>query len=90
MRKAVKFTLSISSQTLVDDFKRECKRRGRKQSWVIENAMRYYVDHPQAGGWSNGAEVIPKTKLFSIDGKVVKPLSALTKSKRKKKSPSTG
>ena len=85
MRKAVKFTLSISSQTLVGDFKRECKRRGRKQSWVIENAMRYYVEHPQAGGWSNGVEVIPKTKLFSIEGKVVKPLSVLTKAKRAKK-----
>jgi len=85
MRRAVKFTLSISSQTLVDDFKRECKRRGRKQSWVIENAMRYYVEHPQAGGWSNGVEVIPKTKLFSIEGKAVKPLSVLTKAKRAKK-----
>ena len=84
MRKAVKFTLSISSQSLVEDFKRECKRRGRKQSWVMENAMRYYIDHPQASEWSNGVKVIPKTKLFDFGGQPVKPLSALTRSKRTK------
>jgi len=64
MRKAVKFTVSISNQTLVSDFKIQCKKRGRKMSWVIENAMRYYNEHPQANGWGNGGET-EKKKIVS-------------------------
>jgi len=63
--KAVTFTMSISNQTLVSDFKRECKKRGRKMSWVIENAMRYYIAHPQANGWGNGGEVEKKKPSLS-------------------------
>ena len=52
---AVRYSVSISNRSLVDKFKSECKKRGRKQSWVIENAMRYYIEHPQASGaFGNG------------------------------------
>ena len=54
---AVRYSVSISNRSLVDKFKSECKKRGRKQSWVIENAMRYYIDHPQASGaFGNGGD----------------------------------
>lgn len=84
---AVKFTFSAASQRLVDDFKAACRARGRKYSWVLSGAMRYYVAHPQANGWGTvEREVIPATKLFDLGGKPVKPLAELSKPKRKKKS----
>ena len=87
---AVRYSVSISNTSLVERFKRECKRRGRKQSWVIENAMRFYIEHPSASGaFGNGenkrGEVIPATKLFDVEGKPVKPLVELTKPKKKKR-----
>jgi len=60
MRRAVQFTVTISNRVLITEFKRQCKLRGRKQSWVIENAMRYYIEHPQANGWGNGVDVEKK------------------------------
>ena len=54
---AVRYSVSISNKSLVDRFKLECKKRGRKQSWVIENAMRYYNEHPGSGGWARALGV---------------------------------
>lgn len=62
MPKAVKLTFSVPNQTLVDDFKRECKRRGHTFSWVLSAAMRYYVTHPYANGWGSGGETATKKK----------------------------
>ena len=33
-------------------FRKACKARGHTLTWVIENAMRYYVEHPQSNGWA--------------------------------------
>jgi hypothetical protein len=41
-----RYTVSLSSKALVDDFRRMCKRKGRTQSYVIEQAMRSFVAFP--------------------------------------------
>jgi len=57
MRKAVLFTVTISSQRLLDDFKSSCRKRQMKYSVVVSSAMRYFVQHPYAKGWGiNGGE----------------------------------
>lgn len=66
MARAVNFTFSASSQTLVDDFKAACRKRGRKYSYVLSGAMRYYVAHPQASGWGNGESEVQKPKQKKI------------------------
>ncbi len=53
---AIRLTFSVSSKRLADDFKRECERRGHSQSYIIESAMRYFVEHPHSHGFSNGGE----------------------------------
>lgn len=62
MARAVNLTFSVPSQTLVDDFKAACRKRGRKYSYVLAGAMRYYVAHPQASGWGNGESEVSKLK----------------------------
>lgn len=37
---------------LLKAFRKACQERGHTLTWVIENAMRYYVEHPQANGWA--------------------------------------
>ena len=57
MRKAVLFTVTISSQRLLDDFKLACRKRQKKYSVVVSSAMRYFVQHPHSNGWgTNGGE----------------------------------
>lgn len=53
---AVKFTFSVESARLADDFKRACKHRGHKYSYVLTSAMRYFVEHPHSRGWGNGGD----------------------------------
>ena len=53
---AVRYTVSIESRRLLDAFRRECRRRGRSQAFVVSGAMRYFVEHPHANGWGGGGE----------------------------------
>lgn len=54
---AVRYTVSVPNKSLIERFKSECKKRGRSQSWVIQNAMRFFIEHPQASGaFGNGGE----------------------------------
>lgn len=46
------FTASVDYSVL-KAFRRACRERGHTATWVIENAMRYYIDHPRANGWSD-------------------------------------
>lgn len=57
-----RYSVSVSSKTLVQQFRQECKRRGRQQSWVIENAMRFFVDHPQASGAFGNGDTVKEEK----------------------------
>lgn len=50
------FTAKIPVQ-LLSDFKRACLDRGHQQTWVIVNAMAWFVKHPRANGWSKAARV---------------------------------
>lgn len=51
-----RYTVSIPSRSFAEDFKRECKRRGHSQSYVITQAMRYFISHPYAKGWGENGE----------------------------------
>jgi hypothetical protein len=54
MGKTVQFTVTVSSQSLLDDFKSACRKRQMKYSVVVSSAMRYFVQHPHSSGWGNG------------------------------------
>ena len=57
---SISYSVSIESKRLMDDFKRECKRRGHSQAYVISSAMKWFVEHPHAHGWTNGEEAKKK------------------------------
>ena len=59
-RKSPVFNVTVSSQRLLDDFRLACRKRGMKYSTVVSAAMRYFIQHPTANGWTNGDE--PKKK----------------------------
>ena len=63
-------------------FRKVAKERGRTMTFYFEACMRQVIREKKK-------EVILATKLFDLQGRAVKPLAALTKPKRKKKSPST-
>ena len=65
---------------LYRQFRKVSKERGHTMTWYFEGCMREVIGEKRRG-------VIPATQLFDLKGKKVKPLSALTKLKRKKKSP---
>lgn len=67
---------------LYQQFRKLSKERGHTMTWYLEGCMRDVIGEKRRG-------VIPATQLFDLKGKKVKPLSALTKPKRKKKSPPT-
>ena len=63
---------------LLAKFRRVSKERGHTMTWYLEGCMREVVGEKRR-------VVISATKLFDLKGKPVKPLAALTKPKRKKK-----
>ena len=63
MVRSVRYTVSVTSRTLLEEFRRECERRGHTQAYVIGSAMRYFVDHPYSRGWgSKGGETAKEQK----------------------------
>ena len=63
---AISYTVSIESRKLLDDFKRACKGRGHSQAYVVSSAMRWFIEHPHAHGWTNGEEAKKKKAKVEI------------------------
>jgi hypothetical protein len=64
-RKSPTFNVTVSSQRLLDDFKLACRKRGMKYSTVVSAAMRYFIEHPTANGWTGKGVEAKKKKPIS-------------------------